>query len=162
MAVPQADYRAALASFATGVTVVTTSHERQPYGLTVSAFCSVSLDPPMVLVSLRQSSHTFSVIRQSAVFGVNILAAEQQPLASRFARKDRSSKTFADIPHHVGVTHAPLIDEALARIECRVVATYPGGDHALLLGQVVAIELRTEAPASEPLLYYRAAFRTPR
>ncbi len=155
----QDEFRMAMARFATGVTVVTTTYEGEPYGLTVSAFCSVSLNPLLVLVSLQQSSRTYAMIGKSGLFAVNVLTAGQRPLAERFARNDRPSKTFAGIPQHVGATGAPLFDEALARIECRVAATYPGGDHALLLAQVVAIECGDDALASGPLLYYRAAFR---
>ncbi len=87
-------FRQAMGRFATGVTVVTTIYDGQPYGLTVSAFCSVSLDPLLVLVSLQQSSQTLAVIDKSECFAVNVLTAQQQPLAFRFARKDRQSKTF--------------------------------------------------------------------
>lgn len=159
MTLAHADFRAAMARFATGVTVVTTISEGQPYGLTVSAFCSVSLDPPLVLVSLDQASRTCAMIRASGTFAVNVLAARQEPLAVRFARKDPRGKTFIDIPHHVSTLHAPLFDEALARIECRVEAIYPGGDHLLLLGHVTTVERQDAIPASEPLLYYNTAFR---
>jgi flavin reductase (DIM6/NTAB) family NADH-FMN oxidoreductase RutF len=159
MVLTQAQFRAAMAEFATGVTVVTTMHEGRPYGLTVSAFCSVSLDPLLVLVSLQRTSRTCAMIGASGIFAANILSREQLPLAGRFARKDLPGKTFDDIPHHTGMTGAPLFDEALARIDCRVLATYPGGDHILLLGQVVGIDRRDERFIGEPLLYYRAAFR---
>lgn len=151
------DVRATMAQFATGVAVVTTAHAGEPCGMTVSAFCSVSLDPPMALVSLARSSRTLARIRVSGVYVVNILADEQRSLAERFAGKDPHGKTFADIPWHPGVTGAPLFDDALARIECRVAADYPGGDHALLLGRVVAIERRDPTGVGHPLLYYRAA-----
>jgi flavin reductase (DIM6/NTAB) family NADH-FMN oxidoreductase RutF len=152
-------FRQALGRFATGVTVVTTISGGRPFGLTVSAFCPVSLDPLLVLVSLQRSSQTLASIDQSGCFGVNVLAAQQQPLALRFARKERTGKIFGDIPHHRGGLDVALFDEALARVECRVVDSYPGGDHMLLLGQVMALECSTEAQASEPLLFYRSAFR---
>ena len=155
----EADYRRAMAHFTTGVTVVTTLQQGQPYGLTVSAFCSVSLVPLLTLVSLHRTSQTGAIIGQSEIYAVNILGAGQQPLVARFAGKGPRQKTFTDIPHHLGATGAPLFDEALARIECRVVATYPGGDHMLLLGRVVAIECDDITGASEPLLMYRTAFR---
>lgn len=159
-AMHQADFRTAMACFASGVTVVTTMHQRQPYGLTVSAFCSISLDPPLVLVSLQRSSRTLAMIGQSGVYAVNVLTAEQQALAARFAAKDPAGKTFIDVPHHLGVTGAPLLDAALTRIECRVATSYPGGDHTLLLGEVVAIANPDSAsPAEPPLLYFRAALQ---
>jgi len=152
-------FRQAMGRFATGVTVVTTICDGQPYGLTLSAFCSISLDPLLVLVSLQQTSQTLAVIGRSGCFAVNVLSAQQRPLALRFARTDRQGKTFGDIPHHRGVLAVALFDEALARVECRVVGRYPGGDHVLLLGQVTAIEWSSEAQAREPLLFYRSAFR---
>lgn len=121
------DLRATMAQFASGVAVVTTIHAGEPYGTTVSAFCSVSIDPPMALVSLARSSRTLAMIRASGVYAVNVLLADsQRPLARRFAGRDPRGKTFADILYHQGATGAPLFDEALARIECRVAAEYPG------------------------------------
>jgi flavin reductase (DIM6/NTAB) family NADH-FMN oxidoreductase RutF len=146
--------------FATGITVVTTIFDSQPYGLTVSAFCSVSLDPLLVLVSLQQSSQTLAFIDKSGCFAVNVLAAQQQSLAMRFARKDRQDKVFGDIPHHRGAMNVALFDEALACLECRMAGIYPGGDHMLVLGQVMAIECGAAEQASEPLISYRSAFRT--
>lgn len=147
------DFRRAMAQFATGVTVVTTRSAGRDYGLTVNAFCSVSLAPPLVLVSLDLRSQTWAALRQAGVFAVNILAAEQDELGRRFARKD--AKSFADIPLQRGATGAPLFTEALAAIECRRAADYPGGDHQLVLGEVLGIAIRDEAA---PLLYFRAAF----
>jgi flavin reductase (DIM6/NTAB) family NADH-FMN oxidoreductase RutF len=154
-------FRQAMGRFATGVTVVTTISGGQPYGLTVSAFCSVSLDPLLVLVSLHQSSQTLAVIDRSGCFAVNVLAAQQQSLAVRFARKDPRAKTFSDIPHHRGarMRDVAVFDEALASVECRTVGTFPGGDHVLLVGEVMDIECSPEAQTSEPLLFYRSAFR---
>ena len=154
----QRDLRATMAQFASGVAVITTTYAGEQYGMTVSAFCSVSLEPPVALVSLARTSRTCAMIRESGVYAVNVLAAEQLSLARRFAGQDPRGKTFADIPWHRGVTGAPLLDQALARIECRVAAEYPGGDHALLLGSVVAIERLDQPAAAHPLLYYAATF----
>jgi flavin reductase (DIM6/NTAB) family NADH-FMN oxidoreductase RutF len=108
-------FRQAMGRFATGVTVVTTIHSDQPYGLTVSAFCSVSLDPPLVLVSLQKSSQTLACIDKNRCFAVNVLAGHQQPLAVRFASRDRRDKIFSDIPHHRGarLRDVALFDEAM-------------------------------------------------
>jgi flavin reductase (DIM6/NTAB) family NADH-FMN oxidoreductase RutF len=139
--------------------VVTTTVDRQYFGLTVNAFCSISLTPPLILVSLDLKSQTYASIRQSGVFAVNFLTQEQEPLALRFARKDLSSKTFDDIAIRVAeATGVPLFADALARIECRVSTEYPGGDHALVLGEVVSVDYGDELLAQEPLLYYRSAF----
>jgi flavin reductase (DIM6/NTAB) family NADH-FMN oxidoreductase RutF len=148
-----------MARFATGVTVVTTTLDHTYFGLTVNAFCSISLNPPLVLVSLDLGSQTYASIRQSGVFAVNVLTQEQEPLALRFARKDLSSKTFDDIAIRTGeTTGVPLFAEALARIECRVAQEHLGGDHALMLGEVVSVDYGDDSLANEPLLYYRSTF----
>jgi flavin reductase (DIM6/NTAB) family NADH-FMN oxidoreductase RutF len=148
-----------MARFATGVTVVTTTLDHAYFGLTVNAFCSVSLNPPLILVSLDLRSQTYASIRQSGVFAVNLLTQQQEPLAVRFARKDLSDKTFDDIAISVGeTTGVPLFADALARIECRVSTEYPGGDHALMLGEVVSVSYSDDLQANEPLLYYRSTF----
>jgi flavin reductase (DIM6/NTAB) family NADH-FMN oxidoreductase RutF len=153
------DFRPTLARFATGVTVVATVFEDRFYGLTVNAFCSVSLDPPLVLISLENGSQTLGVLRQSQVFSVNILTNQQQELSKRFARKEvEVHKSFDDIPLHRGITGVPLFDETLAYIECQVVAEYAGGDHTIFLGQVVQLQYRREGESGEqelqPLLYF--------
>jgi flavin reductase (DIM6/NTAB) family NADH-FMN oxidoreductase RutF len=159
-----AAFRAAMSHFATGVTVVSSWWDGQPYGLTVSAFCGVSLEPLLVLVSLQRASRTGALIAQSGIFAVNILTAEQQTMAARFAGQEERHAMFIEIPHHRGISGAPCLENALACVECRVVARYPGGDHVLLLGQVVALttDLRMTAEPSasdEPLLVYRSDYR---
>jgi flavin reductase (DIM6/NTAB) family NADH-FMN oxidoreductase RutF len=156
MSFESADFRATMAHFATGVTVVTTRLGQACFGLTVNAFSSISLHPPLILVSLDLKSQTYTMIRQSGIFAVNILAKGQQQLAMRFASKDLQRKTFDDIPLTVGETNAPLFQEALAWIECRVAQEYAGGDHVLVLGEVLNIEYHGEQ--HEPLLYYRSSF----
>jgi len=158
MLVTPSDFRATMARFASGVTVVTTTLDQTYFGLTVSAFCSVSLTPPLVLVSLDFTSQTFPIIRQSGVFAVNVLAQDQEALALRFASKDLQRKTFADIPLRAGETGAPLFEESLACIECRLVAMYPAGDHALMLGEVVHLDASADRVSKAPLLYYRSSF----
>jgi flavin reductase (DIM6/NTAB) family NADH-FMN oxidoreductase RutF len=159
-----AAFRAAMSHFATGVTVVSSWRDGQPYGLTVSAFCSVSLDPLLVLVSLHRTSRTCAQIVQSGIFAVNILTAEQQTMAERFAGQEERHAMFIEIQHHRGISGAPCLEDTLACVECQVVASYPGGDHVLLLGQVVALttDLRMTAEPSasgEPLLVYRSDYR---
>jgi flavin reductase (DIM6/NTAB) family NADH-FMN oxidoreductase RutF len=159
MAFDSFDFRAAMARFTTGVTVVTTTLDYRCFGLTVNAFCSVSLNPALILVSLDLRSRTYQKIHQSGVFAVNILTQEQQHLASRFASRDPQSKVFDDVPFWIGETGAPLFTEALAWVECRITNEYPSGDHILVLGEVLNLECRDEAAACEPLLYYRSSFR---
>ena len=159
------EFRRALARFATGVTVVTTVFEDMFYGLTVSAFCSVSLNPFLVLISIEKTSQTHDILHKSQVYAVNILTAQQQYLSERFARKDvEGGKTFADIKLHTAETGTPLFDEALAYIDCRVIAEYDGGDHTLFLGEVVNLYYNDQVdPAGQelpPLLYFRSHYCT--
>jgi len=161
MPVTHAEFRRTLAHFATGVTVVTTVFEGRFYGLTVNAFCSVSLEPALVLVSIDKAARTYPILVQSHAFGVNILTAQQQYLSERFARKDTGEgKSFADIKLHTGETGVPLFDEAMAYLECRVVTQYEGGDHTLFLGEVVALHHNDTAGGQEaqPLLYFGSRY----
>jgi flavin reductase (DIM6/NTAB) family NADH-FMN oxidoreductase RutF len=160
MAFDASAFRTTMSHFATGVTVVTTALDQAYFGLTVNAFCSVSLKPPLILISLDLNSQTYPVLQQSGIFAVNILSREQQDLARRFARKDIQSKTFHDIPLSIGETGAPLFTEALAWIECRVAQEVSGGDHMLILGEVLNLKYHDGLSTSEPLLYYCSSFRT--
>ncbi len=159
----QAEFRRTMAHFATGVTVVTTVLEGGFYGLTVSAFCSISLEPPLILVSIDKKAQTYPILTVSRACGVNILTAQQQYLSERFARKDTGEgKNFADIKLHTGETGVPLFDEAMAYLECRVVAEYEAGDHTLLLGEVIDLHyndtLDVDRHEPQPLLYFRSRY----
>lgn len=156
------EFRRAMGRFVTGVTVVTTIYGGQPYGLTVNAFCAISLDPPLLLVSLQQTSRTLAMIERSGCFAVNMLSAGQHTLAKQFAHKGLGDRPFATVPYHHGarVSDVALFDQALARLECVVVSAYPAGDHMLLLGEVMAIEQDDGMPATAPLLFYRSLFHT--
>jgi flavin reductase (DIM6/NTAB) family NADH-FMN oxidoreductase RutF len=155
MTVSDAEFRAALGRFPTGVTVVTTCDGARPAGVTVNAFASVSLDPPLVMVCIDKRSHLHDLVARSSVFVANILGAHQQDVSRRFAGQtaDRNDR-FHLTPYHDGVTGAPILDGSIAHVECRLVAVYPGGDHSIFLGQVVALG----AVPGEPLTYYRARY----
>lgn len=182
MTIDKLFFRQVLGHFATGVTVVTTKHEGTPAGLTVNAFCSVSLNPPLVLVCVDLNSSTLPVIRASQIFAVNMLTDEQEELSRCFATfsKERFDR-FCDAPYHEAATGAPILDHSLAFVDTRVVAEYPGGDHIIFLGQVMAMGISDEAifadetdrqqstipPLSttttikeqSPLAYYRGQYR---
>jgi len=163
MTVAGSRFRSLMGHFTTGVTVVTTVEGSINYGMTVNAFCSVSLDPCLVLISLRRTSATCEVIRRIGTFAVNILKAEQRPLAERFARHELDpSQRFAGLSFETCVTGAPLFTDALAHLECRMVAEYPGSDHVLLIGEVVGLDYGGEASgaATSPLVFYRSAYAT--
>jgi flavin reductase (DIM6/NTAB) family NADH-FMN oxidoreductase RutF len=147
--------RAAMGHFATGVTVITAPGE-PPRGSTVNAVTSVSLDPPLLLVCLKDSSRTLAALLAAGHFGVNVLHADQQDLAQRFAR--RHPTPFDGVGHAGGASSgAALLHDALATFECAVHDVADGGDHRIVVGRVLAVE-HPEAHAEPPLLFYRGAF----
>ena len=140
MAIEKDFFRQVMGRFATGVTVVTTRSQEMLAGLTVNAFCSVSLNPPLVLVCVDLMSATLPVIRESGVFAVNILTDKQEHLSRCFATPSRERfECFCHAGYHVAATGAPIIDDTLAFIDARVVAEYPSGDHVIFIGQVEAL-----------------------
>ena len=148
------DFRQALAHFATGVTIVTTCDgEQRPTGLTASAFCSVSLDPPLVLICVDHKSQSFPHLRESGRFTINILHQGHEPLSRRFA-STRLDK-FDGVAFTLGTLGVPLIDQALAYLECRTVSAHVEGDHTIFVGRVDAVGVGE----GEPLLYYRGRYQ---
>ncbi|WOP15428.1 flavin reductase family protein [Ottowia sp. SB7-C50] len=147
-------FRAALGMFATGVTVVTArAPDGTPVGLTVNSFNSVSMAPPLVLWSLSARSASMPVFRGGTHYAVNVLSADQQELALRFAA------VMVDRWHGVawapGVTGAPLIEGALAHFECLTKSAYDEGDHTIFVGQVVHC---SHQPGAAPLLFHGGRF----
>lgn len=146
-------FRRVMGCFPTGVTVVTTlGQDGHAYGLTANSFSSVSLDPPLVLWSLKTQSRSFAAFRDCERFAVSILSTDQAGVSTRFAGnvEDR----FDGVPLVEGLFGIPLIDGAAANIECRKVATYPGGDHAIFLGQAE----RIRASGREPLAFLGGSY----
>jgi len=147
------EFRRILGHFATGVTVVTTvDADARPTGLTVSAFASLSLDPPLVLVCVAHKAQSYAALRESGRFAVNILSAAQEQASRRFAttRLDK----FAGVPHRLSPRGLPLLEGALAYLECTTVATHDEGDHTIFVGRVDA----GDVAEGEPLLYYRGRY----
>ncbi len=139
--------------FASGVTVVTTVHDGALRGMTVSAFASISLEPPLVMIALAPEAGTREMIADSSMFAVSILSADQEFLSERFAaRAPIVNETFEGVPYEVAVTGSPILPRSIAWYDCRVEATHDGGDHAIIIGRVVAIGLGDEA--RQPLLYF--------
>jgi flavin reductase (DIM6/NTAB) family NADH-FMN oxidoreductase RutF len=155
MGITPQDFRAVLGRFATGVTVVTTSEGPRRAGITVNAFSSVSLDPPLVLICIERTAYIHDILRRTGIYAVNFLAVEQRARSDCFAgRSPERDADFCDISSHEAVTGAPIFDDALAFVDCRVVDVYPGGDHSIFLGQVEALGGSDRAP----LLYYRGQY----
>ncbi|MFE2286506.1 flavin reductase family protein [Streptomyces sp. NPDC059443] len=141
--------------FATGVTVITSGDGQDTAGTTVNSFTSVSLDPPLVLVCLHQNSRLLPVVQDSGGFVVNFLTQQQQEIAWAFA--GRESARFEEVPHHRTEAGLPVLSEALAFLDCRLIAEYDGGDHAILLGEVV--ELGAPAAEEDPLIFFQGSMR---
>lgn len=140
MALENSFFRQVMGRFATGVTIVTTCSHGSLIGLTVNSFCSVSLDPPLVLVCIDLNSSTLPHFRQSGSFVVNILSDQQEQLSRCFATSSRERyEHFCYASYRHAATGSPVIDGVLAFIDARIVAEYPGGDHAIFVGQVEAM-----------------------
>jgi len=153
LSVSEEEFRAVLGRFPSGVTVVTTTDERGvDQGMTVSAFCSVSLHPALILISIEKTASAYHALTTSAGFVVNILSARQEQVARRFAIVD------IDRFDGVGFTRSArgyaVLDDVLGVIECTREKTYDGGDHTIILGSVEAMR----AEPGTPLLYYRGGY----
>lgn len=139
--------RTAMGSFLTGVTIVTArSEDNIPYGLTVNSFNSVSLDPPLILWSLDHANDKTDLFRSAAGFTVNVMPAEAADLIWRFAKAE--ADRFEGTKWHWGISEQPVLDDALVSLECRLWAEYPGGDHAIFVGEVIDIKSKDGAPAA--------------
>src|ERR1700753_2436105 len=144
-AIDPRDFRNALGTFATGVTIITASTpEGKPYGLTVNSFASVSLNPPLVLWSLGMFSQGLTIFQNASHFAVNVLGASQQALANRFAKS--SEDKFAGVEWTPGLGGAPLLAGSVANFQCRSAGRYYGGDHVIFLGAVEAYVYSRQEP----------------
>jgi flavin reductase (DIM6/NTAB) family NADH-FMN oxidoreductase RutF len=154
MSVDPAEFRRILGHWATGVAIVTTAGAGDdPRGLTANAFASVSLDPPLVLVCVDHRADSLGSIRAAGAFAVNVLQQAGERLARRFAADDIAAK-FEGVAWHREQTGSPVLDDALAWVDCRIVRECDGGDHTILIGEVLAGGARE----GEPLVYYRGGF----
>ena len=150
------DFRQILGSYGTGVAVITLEHGNgSDVGVTINSFASVSLDPPLILFSMANTSNSTTFFGQSKKFIVNIMALDQEKIAMNFARP--SSATWSDIHIARGRNGCAKLSGSLAFMECSVESIFPGGDHRILIGRVEQIDVGVNA---EPLLFYRGSFGT--
>lgn len=156
MSVDRQLFKSVLRHWASGVTIVTTRVGEQLAGMTASAFSSVSLDPPLVLVCIEKKAHTLPLLAESGVFAVNVLAHDQHELSDRFATTGNEAQRFDGIACRNGPTGAPWLPGTLAVLDCRVTAAHDAGDHVIYVGSVEAAEF---AETREPLLHYDACYR---
>jgi 3-hydroxy-9,10-secoandrosta-1,3,5(10)-triene-9,17-dione monooxygenase reductase component len=146
-------FRDALGRFATGVAFVTAAPDGEPAGLVVNSLTSVSLEPPLIAFCPSRSSLTWSRMRRAGRFGVNVLGRQHEPFAKRAtpAGTDR----FADLDWELGNDGVPLLTDALATLECEILAEHPAGDHWIVVGRVG--DVRT-SPLKDPLVFFAGAF----
>jgi flavin reductase (DIM6/NTAB) family NADH-FMN oxidoreductase RutF len=155
MEITAADFKAVMGRFATGVTVVTTALGSQRAGVTVNAFCSVSLDPPLVLVCIERTAHIHNLLLEAGVFAVNLLAEGQDEVARCFAvSSDRRNRDFCGCETRSDQTGAPVLRDTLGYLDCKITDVFPGGDHSIIVGHVEALGGTDRAP----LVYYRSQY----
>lgn len=146
-------FRSVCGNFATGVAVVTSGAPGSVSGLTVNSFTSVSLDPPLVLVCIQNDSSELPALQRTGAFAVNILAADQEELCQAFA--SWRTRRLVDAPVRRGVTGVPILSAALAYLECRVEREVLGGDHVIVIGEVLELAVQRD---DGPLAFFRNAF----
>ena len=154
MSISKEEFRAALSHFASGVTVATTKDgSGKLYGITVSAFCSVSLTPPLVLICIEKNTGSHHAFEQSRVFVVNILRENQQRISDHFASPLEDK--FSEISYRSGIENLPVLEDALANLECRLRYSHEGGDHTIFVGEVE----KATVNGIQPLLYFHGDYR---
>lgn len=140
-----------------GVTVATTNGPSGPTGLTVSSFTSVSVDPPLILISIAKGSAMHDLFHEAKAYAVNFLADDQKSISDRFAGRTDIKDRFEGLRYSTGVTGSPIIDGVRVAIECRAWQVYEGGDHSILVGKVVSAKTYN---SKRPLLYYLQQYTT--
>ncbi|MEJ8822561.1 flavin reductase [Variovorax humicola] len=150
-------FRHALGCFPTGVAVITTSDaQKQPVGLTCNSFSSVSLDPPLVLWSLRNNSKSIDIFRQTEQFTINVLSHRQDGLSGRFASSSKTmAQKFDGVPYAEGWGGSPVLEDCIANFQCSVFARHEAGDHVVFIGQVQDFEQSSDEDA---LVFYKGAY----
>lgn len=149
-------FRAVLGRFASGITIVTARDEdERDHGMTVSAFCSLSLEPPLVLLCVDKMATMYDLLRTHPPFGISILASPQEAYSRRFAdTKSERAERFDGIAYRRGLNGVVLLEGALAHLECQILKHYDEGDHMILIAQVD----RAETLDGRPLLYFRGGY----
>lgn len=159
--VSAAGLRHAMGHFATGVAVVTTLEDGHDHAMTANSLTSVSLEPPLLLVCVRQDSGWHEAVAASGVWGVSLLPVAGRPAASWLSTGGRPLfGQLSQVPHHRGDLGVALVDDALATLECRTVDLHAAGDHTIVVGEVIASA--ADPRRDDPLIYYRSTYTTTR
>lgn len=154
MPIEKNQLRQVMGHFTTGVTIITTvNKDGQMQGLTANAFTSVSLEPPLLLISVDKKAESWPAFEESKVFTVNILSDDQEVLSRKFAVS--GGDKFEGVAYRRGANGAAILEGALAYIECTLYAAYEGGDHSVYLGEIQEAEVRE----GKPLVFFRGGYR---
>lgn len=146
------DFKQILGRFATGVTIVTFKNEDGPHGLTVNAFSSVSLDPPLILICIDKNARGHAILDNTDAFVVNILSEQQNKICYKFAiSKLSSEERYAGVSYHLTENGIPVFEDNLCHFECKIAEKYAGGDHTIFLGEVEKGQISED---KKPLLFY--------
>lgn len=148
-----AAFRNVMSRFPTGITVVTGMRDGTPIGMAANSFTSVSLDPPLVLFCAAHTSSTWPEIEETGAFAVNVLPEGSTELAQRFAQK--GADRFAGVAYRNGSTGSPIMERALASIDCRIEEAHEAGDHVIVIGAVIDVQQRC---TGDPLIFYRGGY----
>jgi flavin reductase (DIM6/NTAB) family NADH-FMN oxidoreductase RutF len=150
------EFKSVMSLFPTGVAVICSQPQGfEAFGMTVNSFASLSLDPPLVMWNLQKNSHTFQAWSEAETFSINFLKADQQNLSTQFSIKGQHELDL-DITRQ-GVTSCPVLADSIANLECKLFARYEGGDHIIIIGEVVNISAHSD---NLPLVFHRGKYAT--
>lgn len=155
MAIDNQEFKNVLKLWASGVSVVTTNSAAGEQGMTATSFASVSMDPPQILVCINDSAETGDAIMETKKFAINILTAAQEQVSNQFAGGSSMQERFANVVWHKGDLDVPVLDEALASMECTVVQQVRAGTHWVIIGEIQS----TQCQSGDPLLYFNSSYR---
>ncbi len=156
MPISSDQFKYIMRQWASGVSIVTMQTEERRHGLTVSGFLSISPEPPLVMISVGQELASDALLQAAGAYAVHFLRDDQQPLSDRFAGRLGEVDRFAGLTVRTAATGAPILEECVAWLDCRVVSTHVAGDHTLFIGEVVAAGVNSTA---KPLVYWNADYR---
>lgn len=155
-AIDSREFRNAMGTFATGVTVVAVQFDDVVRGMTANAFLSLSLHPAMLLVCIDENASMYPLFQVAESFSVSILAEDQQEMSQAFAARGEKTAPMGGYPYHRGPLGSPILEGVLAWAECRVEARHVGGDHLIVVGRVH--DFAVERPEANPLLFFRGRY----
>ena len=149
-------FRRAMRAWTTGVALILAAHENESYRMTINSFTSLSIEPPLVTVVLKNETHVFDLVKRSGVFRIHILSAAQRELAENFAGKLHGAERMNSLAMDSTPNAASVLDAGLASLDCRVIHTYAAGVNTLLVAEVTATDVRS---TDEPLAYHDREYR---